>query len=96
MKKIFEETDKLNPYTNFWNFVFITAVFFGLADFFEEYVNNIVVIAAIQFIAVILLYNFVSPFLGKLIKGFCLRTKIPIGFFTFIFFVSYVVLRLTL
>lgn len=94
MKKLYEETDKMNPYSNFWNFVNITVIFFGLSDFFDEYIKNVVIIAIIQFTAVVVLYNFVSPALGKLIKRFCLRTKIPIGFFTFLFFVGYVIVRL--
>lgn len=93
MKKLYEETDKINPYANFWNFVNITVIFFGLSDFFEEHIKNVIIIAIIQFTAVILLYNFVSPALGKLIKHFCLKTKTPIGLFTFLFFVIYVFIR---
>lgn len=92
MKK-YEDADKNNSYTNFWNFVSITLIFLGLNDFLMDIVHSIVFTAIIQFVAIVLMYQYVNPHLGKVTKSICIKTKIPIGVFTFIYFILFVFIR---
>lgn len=92
MKK-YEDADKYNSYTNFWNFVSITLIFVVLDDILMGIAQSVIITAGIQFVAIVLLYEYVNPHLGKVIKSICIKTKIPIGFFTFIYFVLFVFIR---
>lgn len=92
MKITNEENRKYNRYTNFWNFLSIMIVFFVLNDFLDQYLH-IVMVSVIQLGSIILLYNYVNPYLGDRLKKVCNRTKIPLWFFYAVFFVVYYLLR---
>ncbi len=92
MKNV-EKADRNNSYSNFWNFVSITIVFLGLDHFLLFTFKNIIIVGLIQFVLIILLYQYVNPYLGIVIKKICTRTKIPIGVFTFIYFTLFIVIR---
>lgn len=92
MKKTDEERKKYNKYTNFWNFLSVMIIFFGLADFLDQHLH-IVIVSLIQFGSIILLYSYVNPFLGDILKKICITTKIPLWFFYVVFSIIYYLLR---